>query len=77
MKQVATDHQASLGLVVFEELTIVKSAWGPKIYDKAVWNSSQVETCLIDCEQLLVEDDILQWEKDFNKDSDLDFEIVV
>ena len=71
-KHIATDCQASLELVVFEELTIMKSAWGPKIYDKAGWNSFQVETCLIDFEQLLIENDyMLQWEQDLGKDSNL------
>ena len=50
----------------------MKSAWGPKIYDKAGWNSFQVETCLIDFEQLLIENDyMLQWEQDLGKDSNL------
>jgi hypothetical protein len=54
----------------------MKSTWGPKIYDQAAWNSSQVETCLLDFQELLVEDDnLLEWEKDVGGDSDV--EIVV
>src|ERR1700678_1660945 len=69
-KQVATDRRASLGSVVFEELTIMKSAWGSKVYDTAAWNSSQAETCIIDFEHLLVEDgDLEDWEKDIGSDS--------
>ena len=42
------------------------------MYDKAGWNSFQVETCLIDFEQLLIENDyMLQWEQDLGKDSNL------
>lgn len=38
----------------------MKSAWGPKIYDAAAWNSSQAETCLLDFEHLLIEDGNLE-----------------
>ena len=72
MKQIATDRRASLGSVVFEELTIMKSVWGPKIYDQAAWNSSDIETYLHDFEELLVEEDnLLEWEKDVGGDSDV------
>ena len=42
-KQIATDRRASLGSKVFKELVIMKSAWGPDLYDMAAWNDSQVE----------------------------------
>ena len=34
-KQITTDRRARLGPVVFEELTIMKCAWSPKLYDVA------------------------------------------
>lgn len=47
----------------------MKSAWGQKIYDAAAWNSSQTEACIIDFEQLLVEDgDLKDWDKKFCSD---------
>jgi hypothetical protein len=63
-KQVATDRQASLGPVVFEELTIMKSAWGLGLYDTAAWNAAQVEeVSIMDFEEMLVEDvDVSGWE---------------
>ncbi|KAF8816314.1 hypothetical protein BYT27DRAFT_7248406 [Phlegmacium glaucopus] len=64
------------GATVFEELTIMKSAWGPKLYNAAAYNNSQVETCLIDFEELLIEDvDALEWENDLAMD--LDDELLV
>lgn len=42
-KQIATDCQASLGHVVFKELVIMKSVWGPDLYDIVAWTVSQVE----------------------------------
>jgi hypothetical protein len=57
-KQIATDRRATLGSVVFEELVIMSSAWGPGLYDKAAWNAFQVEEIpLFDYEEMLVEDD--------------------
>jgi hypothetical protein len=54
----------------------MKSAWGPKLYDAAAWNSSQAETCIIDFEQLLVEDgDLVEWEEEFG--TNLDVELVL
>jgi hypothetical protein len=55
----------------------MKSAWGPNIYDAAAWNSSQAdsETCIIDFEQLLIEDgDLVEWEKEFSE-SHLDMDV--
>lgn len=65
-KQIATDRRASLGPTKFEELTIMKSAWGPNIYDSAAWNSVQVEevVSLVDFEEMLVDDfDAVEWDK--------------
>ena len=42
-KQIVTDRRASLGPVVFEEPVIMKSVWGPDLYDMAAWTASQVE----------------------------------
>lgn len=42
-KQVATDRRASLGSKIFEELTVMKSAWGVQISDNAAWNAAQEE----------------------------------
>ena len=66
-----------MGSVVFEKLTIMKSAWGPKIYDAAALNSSQAESCnIFDFEQLLVEDGELEkWERELGDDSDFDMEL--
>jgi hypothetical protein len=56
-KQIATDHQVCLGPVVFEELVIMKSAWGPDLYDMVAWNEAQVEEVdLFDFEEMLIED---------------------
>ena len=59
-----TDRRASLGNETFEELTMMKSAWGPELYDMAAWTTAQVEVMnIFDFEQMLVEDaDALVWE---------------
>jgi hypothetical protein len=78
MKQIAEDRQSCLGPIVFEELAIMNSAWGPELYDMAAWNASQVEE-VMDFEKLLTEDvDCLAWDKelDFNRDLDR-FDFVV
>jgi len=66
-KQVATDHQASLGPIVFEEVTITKSAWGPGLCDIAAWNAVQMEEVAhldLDFKQMLVDDDDQdEWDK--------------
>jgi hypothetical protein len=59
-KQTATDRRASLGPVVFEELTIMDSAWKSGLYDVAALNSTQVEEVDLpdlEYEQMLVDDD--------------------
>lgn len=79
-KQVATDCRASLGPKVFEELTIMKHAWGPNIYDVAAQNAAQVdEISLVDFEQMLIEEgDMNEWDKEDLEDQDNnDFELVV
>ncbi|KIM37619.1 hypothetical protein M413DRAFT_39798, partial [Hebeloma cylindrosporum] len=56
-KQIATDRRSCLGPKPFEELTVMKSAWGPGIYDAASWNSAQVEEVgLVEFEEMLVDD---------------------
>src|ERR1700678_1223271 len=58
-KQVATDRRASLGNMVFEEVTITKSAWGPGLCDVAAWNAAQTGAGVhldLYFEQMLVED---------------------
>ncbi|KIM34758.1 hypothetical protein M413DRAFT_33043 [Hebeloma cylindrosporum] len=53
-----------LGPVVFEEVTITKSAWGPGLCDVAAWNAAQIEEVgLLDYEQMLVDEgDFEKWE---------------
>jgi len=64
-KQIATDRRSRLGPVVFEQLVMMKSAWGPGLYDGAAWNAAQVEQVdnIFDFEEMLVDDaDLLEWE---------------
>ena len=70
MMQIAVDCWSCLGPIIFEELAIMNSAWGPELYYMATWNASQVEE-IMDFEQLLTEDvDCLAWDRelDFNDD---------
>jgi len=64
-KQITTDCRASLGPVIFEELVIMKSAWGPDLYDMAAWNASEVEEVeQFNFAELLLDDaDCLAWDK--------------
>ena len=44
---------------------MMKSAWGPGLYDGAAWNAAQVEQVdnIFDFEEMLVDDaDLLEWE---------------
>ena len=55
----ATDCRASLGPIVFEELTIMHLAWKPSLQDMAASNSAQVEEVDVpdfEFEQMLVDD---------------------
>jgi hypothetical protein len=65
-KQIATDRRASLGPTVFEELVVMKSAWGPDLFDMAAWNSFQhEEVCAFDFEEMLSDDiDNLRWDRE-------------
>ena len=74
-KQIATDRRASLGPKVFEELVIMKSAWGPELYDMAAWTASQVEEVeAFDFQELLDDDtDLLEWEKEFGQEHLVDW----
>jgi hypothetical protein len=67
-KQIAVDRRASLGSTVFEELVIMKSGWGPDLYDMAAWNASQVEEVdKIDFAELLLEDaNCVAWYEEFS-----------
>jgi hypothetical protein len=69
-KQTATDRRASLGPVVFEELTIMHSAWKPELHDMAALNSAQVEEVDVpdfEFEQMLVDDgDFDEWVRTVN-----------
>ena len=69
-KQIVTDCHASLGPIVFKEIVIMKSVWGPDVYNMAAWNESQVEDVkLFDFEELLLDDtDGLAWDKDMEAD---------
>jgi hypothetical protein len=64
-KQIVTDRRSRLGEKEFEELTVMKSAWGPDIYDAAAWNSAQVEEIgLADFKEMLIDDsDAVEWDK--------------
>jgi hypothetical protein len=43
---------------------MMKSAWGPELYDFAAWNTAQVEEVTLDYEQMLLDDiDSLEWGK--------------
>lgn len=64
-------------------VTLLKSAWGPNVYDAAAWNATQVEeVCLPDFEQMLVNDaDTVEWDKDDREltgwSDDDNFELIV
>jgi hypothetical protein len=64
-KQIATDRRARLGPIVFEELVIMKSAWGPDLCDMAAWNAFQVEdVSILDFEEKLAEDiSCVEWDR--------------
>ena len=55
-----------MGPTVFEELVIMKSAWGPGLYDRAALNTSEVEeVSLMEFEEMLIEDaDCLVWDQE-------------
>jgi len=78
-KQVASDRRACLGPVTFEELTVMKSTWGTKIYDTAAWNGAQTEeVSLLDFEQMLVDDvEAVKWLKDLEIEGWSDTELVI
>jgi hypothetical protein len=65
-KQIATDRRSCLGATVFEELVIMKSAWGPDLYHMSAWNAAQTdEVVSFDFEEMLEEDkDSDTWDKD-------------
>ena len=66
-KQIATDHRSRLGPEVFEQLVIMKSTWGPDLYDMAAWNAAQVKKVdsMFDFEEMLANDNgCLEWEKE-------------
>jgi hAT family C-terminal dimerisation region len=66
-KQIATDRRSRLGPEAFEQLVMMKSAWGPGLYDMAAWNTAQVEEVdiMFDFEEMLVDDTgLLEWEKE-------------
>ena len=69
-KQITDDCWAHLGSKVFEELTMMGSAWGPGIYDAAAWNPMQVEEVnLLKFEEMLIDNaDTAEWDK-FDNDA--------
>jgi hypothetical protein len=73
-KQIVIDRLARLGSKVFEELTIMGSAWGLGIYDAAAWNAMQVEEVSLfdfNFEEMLADDmDMVEWDKNEGMDSD-------
>jgi hypothetical protein len=81
-KQIATDRRAALGNSIFEELTMMKSAWGPDLCDVGAWNAAQEEEVDIpefEFEQILLDDvELEEWvtaELDADVDHDLDYMI--
>lgn len=72
------DRRSRLGPIVFEELAVMNSAWGPELYDMAAWNASQIEEVMM-FEELLAEDvDCLAWDKELDLNGDLDgFDFIV
>jgi len=69
-KQIADDRRSLLGSKVFEELAIMRSAWGPELYGFAAWNTAQVEEVPLDYQELLLDDvDTFKWEKELDFDS--------
>lgn len=72
------DHRLCLGPIIFEELAIMNSAWGPKLYDMAAWNALQMEE-VMEFEELLAEDvDCSAWDEELDFNSDLDgFDFIV
>jgi hypothetical protein len=69
-KQTAADRRASLGAITFEELTLMDSAWKPKLHDVAACNSAVVEEVDLpdfEYEEMLVDDvDFDKWVKIVN-----------
>ena len=78
-KQIADDCRARLGSKVFEELTMMGSAWGPGLYDATAWNAMQVEEVdLLEFEEMLVNDaDTVEWDKFDDVGWDDSFELEV
>ena len=69
-KQIADDRRSRLGSKLFEELVIMRSAWGPELYDFAAWNTAEVEEVMLDYEEMLLDDvDTFKWEKELDSDS--------
>jgi hypothetical protein len=54
---------------MFEKLAIMRSAWGPKLFDAAALNSMEVEEInLADFEDMLADDvDMTEWDKNRNE----------
>jgi hypothetical protein len=69
-KQIAIDRRACLGNTVFEKLVIMKSAWGPDLYDMAAWNAAQMDEVISfdsGYEEMLEEDNECDaWNNDHN-----------
>ena len=74
-KSLLTAEQVWVLNMVFEEVTITKSAWGAGLCDVVAWNAAQMEEVAhldLDFEQILVEDgDQDEWDKSMpGSDSD-------
>ena len=66
-QQIVTDCHVSLGPIVFKEIGITKSTWGPDLYDMAESQVKDME--LFDFKELLLDDtDGLAWDKDMEAD---------
>ena len=70
-KQIADERRSWLGDTVFKELALMKSAWGPELYDFVAWNAAQVEEVMLDYEQLLLDNvDSMEWDKELHLEFD-------
>ncbi len=65
-KQIADDRRSRIGPIIFEELTIMKSAWRAGLWDYAMLNTAEVEeVAMQEFEQLLYENiETAVWDKE-------------
>jgi len=68
-----SDRRACLGSERFEEILIMKSAWGGNLVDWAALNSSEVEEIdLVEYEELLDADEkVMDWDLESESEPDI------